>query len=43
MLLLVLAAQLTAGVLLAFSARRAVLLAAACLPDRRARCAPARS
>ena len=34
MLLLVLAAQLTAGVLLAFSARRAVLLAAACLPRR---------
>ncbi len=32
MLLLVLAAQLTAGVLLAFSARRAVLLAAASLP-----------
>jgi 1,2-diacylglycerol 3-beta-glucosyltransferase len=34
MLLLVLAAQLTAAVLLAFSARRAVLLAAASLPGR---------
>ena len=32
MLILVLAAQLTAGVLLAFSARRAVLLAAAVVP-----------
>jgi len=34
MLLLALAAQLTAGVLLVFSARRAVLLAAAVLPER---------
>src|SRR5258707_7410922 len=34
MLLLLLAAQLTTGVLLAFSARRAVLLAAASLPSR---------
>jgi 1,2-diacylglycerol 3-beta-glucosyltransferase len=40
MLLLVLAAQLTAGVLLAFSARRAVLLAAASAPARPVRPEP---